>query len=278
MWFFRGIIKFYSTGNRVFRMVLSLHLLVLVYFLSSDFFSELFKKKTVVFNVQTVSTSAFSSPSEKPSSKAEVKEPVKKPTVKPKAKKPPVKPKVKKAPVKPKVKKAPVKPKVTKKPTKPKVKKPRRTAADIRREMQQSFKPAPAKNKVDLSSLLQPEKVSQADIERRFSNAVNSGKIKQAKSGPSSNFNYNSYFGQVYSALYGMWHEPNLSQAYATSIEIVVSKGGWIKSKRITRKSGNSIMDKSVQAMLDRLRKLPPLPSSTKDSELKIEVTLQLEN
>ncbi|MCK5834503.1 MAG: hypothetical protein KAG98_02060, partial [Lentisphaeria bacterium] len=72
---FRGIHKFYSTGRWVLRIVVSVHLLVLLYLFVGDFFLNIFKKKKVVYQVQIVSTGDLNpqSASKSPSSETPVK-------------------------------------------------------------------------------------------------------------------------------------------------------------------------------------------------------------
>jgi len=293
----KGIHKFYSTGRWVLRIVVSIHLLILLSLLVSDFFLDLFNKKKIVYTVQIVSTgdlnpvSAQSTPREQ--SVAKPKTEPKEAVVKPKKVSPPkkkiVKPKKisppKKKVVKPKkvapVKRRVVKPKKTV--AKPKtVVKPRkkvRTAEEIRRDFLKNSKPVKrTKKRRDLSHLLDDKQVSAQDISKRFSQALDKVKVNSSRSGTASNYNYSNYYGQLSSYLYGRWKQPQIPQDYQATIEVTVSKWGTVLKKRIVQRSGNSIMDNSVQRMLNSLTKLPKLPSSSKDSELTITITLKLEH
>jgi TonB family protein len=281
----QAIHKFFTSGRSLLRIVIALHLLLIFILFVSDFFLNLFKNNEVIYQVQIVSTGDLnpSTPSA-PQKKSAVHKP--KPA-KPSPKKVAKPKKVKRTPkkiTKPKKvkrtpKKVPKPKKVKQTPKKVKPKRKVRTAADIRRDLQKSFKPSPPKRKVrDLSHLLNDQKVSAADIEKRFSQALNRVQVNSSRSGVNSSYNYNSYYSQLSSYLYGLWKEPQLPQNYAATIEVTVSKWGSVLKKRIVRGSGNQVMDQSVQQLLNRLTKLPKLPSSSKDRQLTIQITLQLEN
>jgi TonB family protein len=270
----QAIHKFFTSGRYLLRIVVALHLLLVLVLLISDFFLDLFKNNEVVYQVQIVSTGDLNPPT--PSSQKKpivnkpkrVKQPVKKKVVKSKRVKRPPKQKV-------------VKPKQVKQPSRKKVVKPKRkvrTAADIRRDLQKSFKSSPSKRKIrDLSHLLKDKKVSAKDIEERFSQALNRVQVNSSRSGVNSSYNYSSYYSQLSSYLYEFWKEPQLPQSYAVIIEVTVSKWGSVLKKRIVTPSGNKVMDQSIQQLLNRLTKLPKLPSSSKDRQLTIQITLQLE-
>ena len=103
-------------------------------------------------------------------------------------------------------------------------------------------------------------------------------KVNQSKSGTTSNYNYSGYYDQLSSYLYGRWKEPALHQNYETTIEVTVSKWGTVLKKRIVKRSGNTVMDNSVQLMLNNLTKLPKLPGSSTDKDLTVQIKIQLEN
>ena len=153
-----------------------------------------------------------------------------------------------------------------------------RTAEDVRRDFKKNFKPIkPTKKRRDLSHLLNDRKVSAKDISKRFSQAMDKVKVNQSQSGTTSNYNYSNYYSQLSAYLYGRWKEPQLPQNYEATIEVTVSKWGTVLKKRIIKRSGNTVMDNSVQRMLNALTKLPKLPNSSKDDELTIQITIKLE-
>ena len=287
----RGIHKFYSTGRWVLRIVVSIHLLILFSLFISDLFFDLFNKKKIIYQVQIVSTGDLNPQASSASPKTKALTEPKKAVVKPKKVTPPkkkvTKPKKKlvskkKTVVKPK-KKTVIKPKkrVLAKKKKAVVKPTHkiRTAEDVKRDFKKNFKSVkPKKKRRDLSHLLNERKVSANDISKRFSQAMDKVKVNQSQSGTASNYNYSNYYSQLSSYLYGRWKEPQLPQNFETTIEVTVSKWGTVLKKRIISRSGNTVMDNSVQRMLNSLTKLPKLPSSSKDRELTIQITLQLEN
>ena len=177
-------------------------------------------------------------------------------------------------------KKTVVKPKrvVAKKKKAVKPKRKVRTAEEIRRDFKKNSKPVKTtKKRRDLSHLLNDQKVSAKDISKRFSKAMDKVQVNQSQSGTSSNYNYSNYYSQLSTYLYGRWKEPKLPQNYEVTIEVTVSKWGTVLKKRIIKRSGNTVMDNSVQRMLNALTKLPKLPNSSKDDELTIQIVIQLE-
>jgi|GEM_PF-841810 len=78
--------------------------------------------------------------------------------------------------------------------------------------------------------------------------------------------NYRDYISTVY---YEAWHPETITGHPVTVVEVIISRNGTIKSSTITRASGNSGMDKSVQRALDRVSRsgVRPFPSESTDSQ-----------
>jgi len=60
--------------------------------------------------------------------------------------------------------------------------------------------------------------------------------------------------------------------------EITIARSGNIVSARVTRKSGNASMDRSVQRALDRVRFIAPFPEGATDSERTIILNFNLKS
>jgi len=57
-----------------------------------------------------------------------------------------------------------------------------------------------------------------------------------------------------------------------TIASITIARDGMVMSHRIIRLSGDNVVDRSVQAALDRVPKTPPLPDSATESQRTIEI------
>lgn len=88
------------------------------------------------------------------------------------------------------------------------------------------------------------------------------------------------YLDAVRARMYDAWLQPSGLAATGLSVEaeIRVAKDGRITKRQITRRSGNSTMDSSVQRALDEVDKLSPLPSSVREAYTDIPILFQLDN
>jgi TonB family protein len=73
---------------------------------------------------------------------------------------------------------------------------------------------------------------------------------------------YSLYYSAIYSALYEVWQQPSGMAGRGLSVTALlrVARDGSILEKRIIRKSGNSIMDSSVQNALEAVNRFPAFP------------------
>jgi TonB family protein len=70
---------------------------------------------------------------------------------------------------------------------------------------------------------------------------------------------------------------PGLNDDMAkVTVSVTIASDGRVVIGRITRPSGNSIMDRSVQNMLDTVTFIQPFPEGSKDRERTFEITLSL--
>jgi TonB family protein len=83
-----------------------------------------------------------------------------------------------------------------------------------------------------------------------------------------------SYFDSVSAYLYDLWKQPGKSELKGmrptVSVHIAIDAAGNIKLAQITKKSGNQIMDSSVEEMLGSLRKLPPPPQGALEFDVAL--------
>lgn len=273
MVFLRTILSFFQRGNSIRRKVVGAHIALLLAFLCSDWFDRLFAKTETVFIVTPVSTAVVNESSPKPAPQRPI-EPQRPKTPTPKTPPTRVKPKT----PKPKPTQKTVKTPKTKSPTKTtKPKRKVRSVEDIRRDMTKS--PRKQRPKVDLDRIFNETSIDTKSMQRRFEKAVGSVKVKQSRSTTrTSKYNFSSYHSQIYSELFDSWNQPNMNGQLEVTVELVIAKSGAIISKRITRKSRNSLMDSSVQSMLNRLTALPPFPRTCTESQHKVSVTFGLGN
>ncbi|MDB6058676.1 MAG: hypothetical protein JWO95_2520 [Verrucomicrobiales bacterium] len=99
------------------------------------------------------------------------------------------------------------------------------------------------------------------------------GKVGQGGGGES----FGGYEGVVGGIYHRAWVPPDgVSDSTSdTEVEIVVARNGTIISARITSGSTRA-MDKSVQAALNKVRKLPPFPEGATDSQRTFQIVFNL--
>jgi TonB family protein len=92
--------------------------------------------------------------------------------------------------------------------------------------------------------------------------------------------------GQAY-ASYGLvlrkyyeeaWIPPQTSRGNdpIVAVSVVIRRDGTVLSRRITRKSGRTELDRSVQRALDRVNKVPAFPSGSTDEQRTFEIEFNL--
>lgn len=85
---------------------------------------------------------------------------------------------------------------------------------------------------------------------------------------------YSAYLKKVYQ---DAWIPPGNAQGNpVVKVEIVIARDGRVVSARITRKSGDGALDRSVQTTLDRFRKLRPLPETSSDPKRTFNINFNL--
>jgi TonB family protein len=73
------------------------------------------------------------------------------------------------------------------------------------------------------------------------------------------------------------WNVPDGADDDASiSTSVTIARDGTVLSAHITRRSGNSIADTSVQLTLDRVRHAVPLPEDTKDDQRTVTITFSV--
>lgn len=81
---------------------------------------------------------------------------------------------------------------------------------------------------------------------------------------------YADYKSIVYTTYYQAWQSPTLSidSEATTQAKIIIARDGSIVSYSIEKRSGNTALDKSVEAVLRRVEKIPlPFPEASKDTQ-----------
>jgi TonB family protein len=125
---------------------------------------------------------------------------------------------------------------------------------------------------------------AQADSRRRLAQEIRqmAGQIGGSHSGPISvelkgpgggGLPYANFRQGLYSIYEQAWIIPDgaTESDATTEAKITIARDGSVISAMITRSSGNAAVDDSVQLALDRVRQVPPPPSSEKE---KVTVTI----
>ena len=89
---------------------------------------------------------------------------------------------------------------------------------------------------------------------------------------------YANYAQVVKSAYMHAWIEPSGvddDEATAT-VSVTIAKEGKVVSARIIQSSGNALIDRAVQATLDRVTFIAPFPDGAKDDERTYRINFNL--
>jgi len=89
---------------------------------------------------------------------------------------------------------------------------------------------------------------------------------------------YGNWFVAVKLVYIDAWIVPDgvTDDSATVAAKITVARDGTVTSTSITRFSGNSLVDQSVKATLDRVRKLPALPEGAKESERSVTINFNV--
>jgi TonB family protein len=276
--------------------VLSTHLGLLLVLILWYIFSNMQAKKEVIMKVKLFqlppapTAPANIKSTAKPASKKKTtkqlhtkkKKSVKKKKVKKKTPLPPKK-KVKKRPVKKtpkkkavkKVKKTPKKyVKKSKAKTKKSTKKKYLSAKDIKisKKVLSTKSPEPVR-KIKIPTVSKQE-LSQS-LSQSFTKINKNYKISTKRTANSGNIS-RSYFNQVSSVIYKVWHQPSKSETGRSNptveLQVTVDSFGKITQASIIRKSSNRAMNVSVNNLLKNLKTLPTPPNGTATFSIILEV------
>jgi len=205
-----------------------------------------------------------------------------KPTPRPKPE-PRPKPKPKRTtPPKPKVTQPKTtRPKVTPKPRpKPKIKVSIPTRLQTRRDPEQERREREAEAR-RLREARERAERERARLASRLAQATRlkfSGTVTPRISGGSSRATQD-YGSRVVSIYNREWHEPaGISSASVVTVTVTISRSGYVKSARITRRSSNSTLNNSIQSLINRVKKFPPFPAGMTQSEFTLSIDFEMRN
>lgn len=87
-----------------------------------------------------------------------------------------------------------------------------------------------------------------------------------------------SYASKVRDVYNRAWSEPgDIDNSRATvSVEVIILKSGKVKSARITRNSGISVLDQSIRSALDRVTFVAPFPKGATDGQRSFVINFSL--
>ena len=195
----------------------------------------------------------------------------------------PTKPEVSQNKTTPKVTE-PVKPKVVEKPeAKPRIdlselKEVVRTDTEKRKQKEE----AEARERARQIAAANAQRQKAADSIGKAANSLRSGfssgtKVDVGGPGGEAYASYGAFVQAAYEDAWTILPDLNDDDALAV-IRVTISRHGAVLESRITRRSGNAIMDKSVQRAIDRVKDqgLPPFPESIKDAQRSFTIEFNL--
>lgn len=194
----------------------------------------------------------------------------------------PKKPAPKKTTVKPKISKPKItKPKVTPKPRpRPKIK------VNIPTQLQTKRDPAQEQREREAEARRIREAKEKAERDRarlrtRLASATNlkfSKSVSPRISGGSSRATQD-YGSRVVSTYNREWREPaGISSASIVTVTVTISKSGYVKSARISKRSSNSTLNSSIQSLINRVKKFPAFPPGMNQSEFTLSIDFEMQN
>jgi len=163
-----------------------------------------------------------------------------------------------------------------KRPEAPKPPEPKPVSKDIPEPPKKKKKIEVSKKKIKRSEPAQPS-LSKEEIKKLLAAGA---KISDRTSVPAGNVAGAWYYALVRQAMYDAWNQPGSLSASAglvTEVEIRVERNGTVTRRRMTRSSGNPLMDDSVMEAANSVTQLKPLPpefgGKAKDIVIQFELT-----
>jgi len=140
------------------------------------------------------------------------------------------------------------------------------------------------------SSSSQADADARAAAERReaYSSAVSSlrgdlsskttvGDIYGPGGGGPTYANFNQAVKSIYARAWAGTVPQGATEANTFAIaKVTIARDGTVVSSRIVQSSGKPLVDASVQAVLDRIRKAVPIPDDSKDKERTVEIKFEV--
>jgi TonB family protein len=89
---------------------------------------------------------------------------------------------------------------------------------------------------------------------------------------------YANFLQTVKSVYANAWLLPDgaVDDEATTMASVTIARDGTVVSARITRQSGDSVVDRSVQATLDRVRFVAPLPENSKEDQRTVTINFNV--
>lgn len=99
-------------------------------------------------------------------------------------------------------------------------------------------------------------------------------RFSQASGTPATGYSdLQVYYTIVHQKMYDAWSQPgSVARGLAAEASIRVARNGALLQRRVSRSSGDALMDQSVRAALDAVGKLPALPDSVGGPHLDITI------
>ena len=121
--------------------------------------------------------------------------------------------------------------------------------------------PAPTRPKVDSSKLTGTVQ----NLRSQLSAAI---KVNVSGANAAAFTSYAQYVVSVYRRTWQPLIPKNLTRSRVAVVEVTIDRTGHVLSSRITRKTGNAALDRSVQSALDRVKTIgKSFPTGSKDSK-----------
>jgi len=88
---------------------------------------------------------------------------------------------------------------------------------------------------------------------------------------------YANFLSAVQTVYYNAWRQPGSAPEVAARVSVSIARDGTVISAHIISPSGNSVVDRSVQETIDRVKFAAPLPDSSTEESRDVIINFKIQ-
>ncbi len=155
------------------------------------------------------------------------------------------------------------------------------SAAEARAQRERAAAAAQARRQAETQRLAERQRSRVAGVVGALEDNLSSGTtVSVPGTGGATYASYTSFVDLIYRRAWAPLKPRETGDTGASVlVRVVIARDGAVISDRITKRSGDAALDKSVQAALDRVRTIGrPFPDGAKDTQREFEIEFNLES